>query len=69
MILAIFLVLAWFGLVLVLSLVQILDTLSETVPMIPQTCKTGLKDLIYSYGQMLVLEFFSSEKSEKLFLK
>ena len=52
MVLAMFLVFAWFGLVLVLILVQILKALAKTVPAIPHTPQTDLKCLRYQLGDI-----------------
>ena len=69
MILAIFLALAWLGLVLVIILVQILNAMAKTVPTIPQIPQLGLTVLTYPGIYIVGLEFCSSEKSEKLFLQ
>ena len=52
MVLAIFLVLAWFCFVLAIILVQILKALAKTVPSIPHTPQMDLKCLIYQLGDV-----------------
>ena len=68
MISAIFLALAWLGLVLVIILVKILISIAKTIPTIPQTPQMGSKLPRYPGIYIVGLEFCSSEKSEKLLL-